>query len=190
MFNFVHDIQRAFYSGYLRRHVLKAQVVYLPIGIIASVYITKLRQNDNGVQNMSGLNNYIYRLVRGGIFYGGLLPCLFGDGIFCILATIVPRFSNPTPALHLLNILLASQRECIEHVFGEHHTRFKLFQVPDFLNLYNNGVKVRRLSMVSFFVLNCYTTVLVGHGANILDTSLQLWKIMCLLTRCYAHLRP
>ena len=159
LFNFVHDIQRAFYSGYLRRHGLKAQVVYLPIGIIASVYITELRQNDNGVQNMSGLNNYIYRLVRGGIFYGGLLPCLFGDGIFRILATIVPRFSNPTPALHLLNILLASQRECIEHVFGENHTRFKLLQVPDFRNLYNNGVKVRRLSMVSFFILNCYYCV-------------------------------
>jgi hypothetical protein len=50
------DIQRAFYSGYLRRHGLKAQVVYLPIGIIGSVYITEIRQNDSGVLNMSGLS--------------------------------------------------------------------------------------------------------------------------------------
>ena len=104
--NFHQDIQRAFYSGYLRMHGLKAQVVYLPIGIIGSVYITELRQNDNGVQNLSGLNDYLVRLLSG-IFVGGLLPCLYGDGIFRILLTILPRFSNPTPPLHLLNLWLA-----------------------------------------------------------------------------------
>ncbi len=41
------DIQQAFYSGYLCRHGLKAQVVYLPIGVIGSVFITELRQNDS-----------------------------------------------------------------------------------------------------------------------------------------------
>ena len=46
-----HDVQRAFYSGYFRCHGLKAQVVYLPIGVIGSVFIETLRQNDNGVQN-------------------------------------------------------------------------------------------------------------------------------------------
>ena len=105
--HFEQDIQRAFYSGYLRRHGLKAQVVYLPIGIVGSVYIIELRQNDNGVQNMSGLNNYLLNLVRG-IFFGGLLPCLYCDGIFRVLVTILPRFSNPTPDLHLLNVQLAS----------------------------------------------------------------------------------
>ena len=30
-----HDIQRAFYSGYLRKHGLQAEVVLLPIGIVA-----------------------------------------------------------------------------------------------------------------------------------------------------------
>jgi hypothetical protein len=36
------DIQQAFYSGYLCHHRLKAQVVYLPIGVIGSVFITEL----------------------------------------------------------------------------------------------------------------------------------------------------
>ena len=153
--HFEHDIQRAFYSGYLRRHGLKAQVVYLPIGIVGSVYITELRQNDNGVQNMSGLNNYLLNLVRG-IFFGGLLPCLYCDGIFRVLVTILPRFSNPTPDLHLLNVRLASLRECIEHIFADHRIRFRLFSVPHYLHLYNQGVKVRRMCLVSFFVLNCY----------------------------------
>jgi hypothetical protein len=44
-----HEIQRAVYFGYLKRHVLKVQIVYLPIGLIGSVFITELRQNDNGV---------------------------------------------------------------------------------------------------------------------------------------------
>ena len=54
--NYESDIQRAFYSGYLHRHGLKAQVVYLPIGIIGSVFITEIWQNDSGVLNMSGLS--------------------------------------------------------------------------------------------------------------------------------------
>ena len=37
-----HDIQRAFYSGYLRRHGLKVQVVFLLIGVIGSILITEL----------------------------------------------------------------------------------------------------------------------------------------------------
>lgn len=153
--NFAHDIQRALYSGYIRSHGLKAQVVYLPIGIIASVFITEIRQNDNGAQNMSGLNNYLVQLLNG-IFLNGLFPCLYCDGIFAILVTILPRFVNPTPVQYLLNMRLASLRECIEHLFADHRIRFKLFWVPHYLRLFDQGVKVRRMSLVSFFILNCY----------------------------------
>ena len=153
--HFEHDIQRAFYSGYLRRHGLKAQVVFLPIGIIGSVFITELRQNDNGVQNISGLNDYLVQLLEG-FMIDDLLPALYCDGIFATLATILPRFTNPTPELHLLNMRMASLRQCIEHVFGDHRIRFKLFGVPHYLRLFDNGVKVRRMSLVSFFLLNCF----------------------------------
>jgi hypothetical protein len=61
------DIQRAFCSGYLRHHGLKAQVVYLPIGIIGSVFITELRQNDSGLLNMSGQNDYLVGLLSGNL---------------------------------------------------------------------------------------------------------------------------
>lgn len=159
---FFDDLQRAFYSGYLRMHGLKAQVVFLPIGIIAAVFITEIRQNDNGVQNISGLNNYLVRLLSGWqlpgwLGYGGMLyPALYCDGIFAVLATILPRFRNPSPALELLNIRLASLRECIEHVFADHKMRFRLFSVPYRLQIFNRGVKVRHTTMVSFFILNCY----------------------------------
>ena len=57
--HFQHDSQHTCYSGYLGQHGFKAEVVYLPIGIIGLVSITKLWQNDNGFQNVSGLNNYL-----------------------------------------------------------------------------------------------------------------------------------
>lgn len=158
--DFVHDIQRSFYSGYLRAHGLKAQVVYLHIGIIGSVFITELRQYDNGVQNMSGLNDYLISLFNG-ILIDGLLPTLYVDGIFRVLECILPRFRNPTPELHLLNVRLASLRICIEHVFADHDVRFKIFQVPRELQLTDDGVKVRRMCLMSFFILNCYYCI---HG--------------------------
>jgi hypothetical protein len=149
------DIQRAFYSGYLRHHGLKAQVVYLPIGVIRLVFITELRQNDSGLLNMSGLNDYLVGLLSGNLV-GQLLPCLYCDGIFANLATILPRYTKPTPEERLLNLKLASQRQCIEHMFGDHRNRFKLFSVPHYLCLFNQGVKVRRECLVSFFMLNCH----------------------------------
>ncbi len=115
--NYESDIQQAFYSGYLCCHGLKAQVVYLPIGVIGSVCITKLQQNNSSVLNMSGLNDYLVGLLSGNLV-GQLLPCLYCDGIFANLATILPRYTNPTPEEQLLNLKLASQRQCIEHVFG------------------------------------------------------------------------
>jgi hypothetical protein len=152
---FVHDIQRAFYSGYLRRWGYKGQVVYMPIGIIGSVFITELRQNDNGVQNISGLNDYLVVLLAG-ITIAGMLPALYCDGIFAVLACILPRFRLPTAAEHLLNLRLASIREVIEHVFADHRNRFHLFGTPHNIRIFNHGVKVRRMCLVSFFILNCY----------------------------------
>lgn len=153
--NHAHDIQRAFYSGYLRSHGLKAQVVYLPIGIIGSVFVTEMRQNDNGVQNMSGLNNYLVNILAG-ILIGGLLPALYCDGIFAVLACILPRYTRLTTARHLINMRLASLRECIEHIFADHRIRFRLFGAPHTLHLFNQGVKIRRMFLVSFFLQNCY----------------------------------
>ncbi len=100
--NYESDIQRAFYSGYLCCHELKAQVVYLPIGIIGSVFITEIWQNDSGVLNMSRLNDHLVGLLSGNLV-GRLLPCLYCNGIFANHATILPRYTNPTPAKRLLS---------------------------------------------------------------------------------------
>ena len=105
--DFSQDIQCAFYSGYLRHHGLKAQVASFPIGIIGAVFIIELHQNDNEVQIMSGLNDYLVELLSG-FLVGGLFPCLYVDGIFWVFATILPCILNPSPRLHLLNVQLSS----------------------------------------------------------------------------------
>ncbi len=78
------------------------------------------------------------------------------DGIFPDLATIVPHFVNPLPDQTLQNIIFTSQRQCLEHVFGDHRVRFKWFGMTHRLHLFNQGVIIRRECLLSFFVLNCY----------------------------------
>ena len=138
---FYEDIQRAFYSGYLGKHGLKAQVVFLPIGLIGSIFITEIRQNDNGVLNMSGLNDYLCWLLSGHLFRG-LFPCLYCDGIFANHSTILPGFVNPMAQQVYLNLKFASERQYIEHCFGDHRARFKLFLVSHYFHLFDSGVKV------------------------------------------------
>ena len=158
--NLSQDIQRAFYSGYLRKHGLKAQVVYLLIGIVASVFITELRQNDNGVQNMSGLHNYLLSIFeRHRIWVNGLCPCLFADAIFRLLGTILPRNLRPSPDQQLLMQVLSSLRQSIEHVLGDVRNRFRLFSIPRFLSLMNRGPQTRRLCLVTFLIHNCYNCI-------------------------------
>ena len=47
--NFTHNIQRAFYSGYFRKHGLKAQVVYLPIGRGGNTQSFYVREDLKGI---------------------------------------------------------------------------------------------------------------------------------------------
>jgi hypothetical protein len=145
----LHPSQTLYYSSYLllvANHILCDDVFF-------SIFITEL-QHDKGVQNISGLNNYLVDLLSG-IFIDGIFPFLYCNGIFATLSTIVPRFTNPMPELHLLNMRLASLWQSIKHVFANHHIRFKIFSAPHYLHPFNQGVRVRRQCLVSFLILNC-----------------------------------
>jgi hypothetical protein len=52
--------------------------------------------------------------------------------------------------------MFASQRQCIEHAFGDHCICFQLFSVPCYHRLFNQGVKVQKECLLSFFILNCH----------------------------------
>ena len=157
------DIQRSFYSGYFRDHGLKVQVVYLPNGFIGSVWIGSLAHNDQGMQNFSGLNDYLITLLQTQRLSNGLyLPALYADGIFRPLPTIIPRHTltgrrgSLTRAERIMNKRMSSCRVSIEHVLGLHSNLFAVFRRPELLRLYHSGVHKRKMITMSFFVLNCY----------------------------------
>jgi hypothetical protein len=143
---FMHDIQRAYYSGYLRAHGMKAQVVFLPNGMVGSVFVASLRHNDNGMLNMSGLNAYLISLF--GRDYRlppfDFLPALYGDGIIQVLETIVPRYRGPveTSADGItrrevldtfearMNLRMSGCRQSVEHCFSQHKNLFRVFTCP------------------------------------------------------------
>ena len=59
----VSQVQRAFYTGYTKRHGLKFQVLWGPNGMFLSVYGSSIRENDNGMVNVSELNHYLERIM-------------------------------------------------------------------------------------------------------------------------------
>ena len=66
--------------------------------MIGSIFISSLRHNDNGVQNLSGLNDYLLSIFSP-LYYNGtvpIYPALYGDAIFTPLATpLSVRINDP-----------------------------------------------------------------------------------------------
>ena len=50
-------------------------------------------------------------------------------------------------------------RQVIEHVFGMHKNMFRVFDLPQYLHLFNQGVKIRRMFLVTFFMQNCFNCI-------------------------------
>ena len=100
------DVTNNFISCYFGGHGLKAQVVLLPNGMIGrSIFICSLRHNDNGVQNLSGLNDYLVSNLSP-LYQNGnnsVYPALYGDGIFATLATIMRPYPSPNHEQKIVN---------------------------------------------------------------------------------------
>ena len=152
--SFIHDLQRAFYSGYFRAHGLKAQVVFLPNGMVGSIYVASLAQNDRGMVNLSGLNDYLVYLLHEVLLPPQFQfhPAIYGDGIYTVMLCIISRFTGQlSPQERAMNIRMAGVRMSIEHCLGLHHIRFKIFNHPDLLKLFHRGEEAQHLVLVSFF---------------------------------------
>jgi hypothetical protein len=97
--------------------------------MIGTVFIASLRHNDNGLVNMSGLNEYLYNLFRDWNLElpNGLMPAMYGDAIFTNHETIISRNRNPTEAERLLDFRMSAQRIQVEHCFADHNNLFGMF---------------------------------------------------------------
>ena len=139
---------------------MKAQVLLLPNGMIGSIFITTLRHNDNGVQNLSNLNGYLrgildplYRDSNNNQVY----PAVYGDAIFTPLATIIRPYTSPNEEQKIVNTRFSSLREDIEHKFSQVFGRYKILSSPEKHKLFNNGEYVKKTFFSCLFVSNCWT---------------------------------
>jgi hypothetical protein len=138
---------------------LKAQDVLLPNGMIASIYICSLRHKNNGVLNLSGLNDYLVLLLDP-IYYEGpnpVFPALYGDGIFSTFAAVVKPYPNPNHEQKIVNTCFSSLREDIEHKFSQVFGLFQVLRVTSQHNLFYNAADTRKLFFICLFISNCYT---------------------------------
>jgi hypothetical protein len=155
---FVDDVQRALYSGYFAAHGVKVQAITLPNGLIGSIYVGSLRVSDSGLLNVSNLNGYLVDLFNENsvILPGDVLSCVYGDGIFPVLPTILPRYSNLDTDESRINVRFSSVRQSIEHIFALHSNVFELFNHPQKFKLLHTGDETIHLIFNSFLLLNCY----------------------------------
>ena len=150
-------IQRSFYSGYLRAHGLKFQTVLLPNGLFGSVFGASLRQNDIGVVNISGLDDYLMDLLQ--MIPGTQsLPALYGDDIFVQTAVILRSIPNPDDDVKAkINWRMKSVRQSIELCYGLITNLFKLMGDRKHHKLLRKGDEAKRFGYVCFILFNCYT---------------------------------
>lgn len=128
--------------------------------MIGSIYICSLRHNDNGVQNMSGLNQYLVQLLDP--LYNDennrpVYPALFGDAIFTPLATITRPYQSPNEEQRIFNTRFSSLREDVEHKFSLVFNLFQVLRCSWRHQLFWNADHVRKLFFTCLFVSNCYT---------------------------------
>jgi hypothetical protein len=67
----------------------------------------------------------------GDTLIGGILPALYCDNIFTVLACVIPRFINPSTQVKLVNLQMASLHQVNTHVKADHRKLFDLFELPE-----------------------------------------------------------
>ena len=152
------EIQRAFYSGYCKKHGIKFQSVVLPNGMFGSIFAASLRHNDMGMLNMSGLVDHLMDILDYVDPNTGTMPGLYGDSIFNPCMVIFTRIEDPdTDEKEAFNARMNSLRQCIELLFGLLVNKFKILSDKRQFKLLNGGERAIRTASVCFFLLNCWT---------------------------------
>jgi hypothetical protein len=156
---FSHRLNAPFFgSKYYRLHGLKFQVVHFPDGMVGSVFGHSIRENDQGMLNMSSLNAVLEKNLAPFAFANGLLPAIYGDAIFKNRAIIVARPNKVAMLadddLSTLHRRMASLRISIEHLFRDMTNDWRFLSRKENLKLKTRGEFVLKQITVTFFVHN------------------------------------
>ncbi len=157
-------IQRALYSGYLKRHGLKVLTVVFPNGVIA--YLdgpVPARENDIAFLNMSCLNEHLVMLQpeTAAAQANGehiLFFSLYGDKIFPYLQCITHALEAPIGE-RLKVLAMNSLQTSVEWPYGDitvlfhimHSKHHKIYLSTGLLN-----TKLHQQFYIVFFLYNCY----------------------------------
>ena len=149
-----YEIQRAFFTNYGHQWGMKNQGVFLPNGMLASIYTASIAQNDKGLVNISGIAEELERVMQDWVLPNNVLPAIYGDDIYDICTTIVKRLRNVDALFH---DRMTKARIDIEHEFGLIANLFKRLNVKHTWKLMSLGKLVHAHYFSIFFMVNAYT---------------------------------
>ena len=115
-----YAIQRAFFTSYGKTWWMKTQAIYLPNGMVPHVFFTSIAQNDNGVINISGIEEELERVLNDYMLPGNISPAIYGDEIY-IASTVLVKRNGAQDRLH---DRMTAARVDIEHCFGSCNNLF------------------------------------------------------------------
>jgi hypothetical protein len=127
----------------------------LPNGITAAVFGASLSNNDNGMVNLSGLNQHLLSILTP-TAETGFYPALYGDAIMQLTPVLLSYFRNPDDRQRIWNRRMSSARMSIELDYGLLFNNFRVMIREENKQLYRNGLTVFRLGIVCCFLKNCY----------------------------------
>ncbi len=149
-----YELQRAYYTKYIKSWGMKTQAVGLPNGMYGSVFFASLAQNDKGVVNMSGIEEELERVLAPyKLHENTVFPALYGDQIYDISSVIVQSHGINDDLTFRLN----AARIDIEHLFGNTGNMWKRKYVKHTWKLMKMKVNVREHLFALFFVSNILT---------------------------------
>lgn len=156
--SYVSLLQKAFYSGYVKRHGLKFQTLWAPNGMFVSVFGSSLRVQDNGMVNISGLNSYLEtRMPVLESEHGSFQAKAYGDAIYSDRSCIVGRAkkNNDDEWRKMIDKQLGRKRTSVENSYAGLKAFAGLFAKDKAFKIMNKGEAAVKTSIVIFFLYNC-----------------------------------
>jgi len=168
-------MQNAFYTGFKQVHGIKVETVLLPNGISTLFGPVSCRHNDLGVQNMSGLNNFLILIQQNfNAPYSALGDLIYGVNWQCIRsyyrAYILPHLM--TQQHRIVDAELRAVRQHIEFWYGKAANNFKVIADKKSFKLASHTPHAIELLRVSHLLVNIYNII---HG----DTSSGVTQFDC-----------
>ena len=119
-----------------------------------SVFGSSIRENDNGMINVSELNHYLERIMPN---VGDFKVAAYGDAIYNDRSCIVGRVNKRSKEewRKLIDKQLGRKRASVENSFADLYNYAGLFSKKKQHKLLKQGEKAMKVSLVTFFLFNC-----------------------------------